>query len=97
MKKILKQIIGLFYPERCPYCDKTVKSGEIICSRMNDAGRGEIWKVNFNTGVEECLLTDLNISFSTPAISPDGRWIACVGGTPLSTGKSTYWNTDIYR
>jgi Tol biopolymer transport system component len=72
------------------------KSGEIICSRMNDAGRGEIWKVNFNTGVEECLLTDLNISFSTPAISPDGRWIACVGGTPLSTGKSTYWNTDIY-
>ena len=31
MKKILKHIIGLFYPERCPYCDKTVKSGEIAC------------------------------------------------------------------
>ena len=72
------------------------KNDEIICSRVNDAGRGEIWKINFNTGVEECLLTDLNISFSTPVISPDGKWIACVGGTPLTNGKTTYWNTDIY-
>ena len=68
----------------------------VICSRMNETGRGEIWKVNFNTGVEECIVTDLNISFSSPAISPDGQWIAFVGGTPLVSGNSTFWNTDIY-
>lgn len=68
----------------------------VLCARMNETGRGEIWKVNFSTGVEECLVSDLNVSFSTPVLSPDGRWIAYVGGTPLSNGKATYWNTDIY-
>ena len=68
----------------------------ILCARMNDSGRGEIWEVNLTTGVEECIVSDLNISFSTPVLSPNGQWIAFVGGTPLVNENSTYWNTDIY-
>ena len=68
----------------------------ILCSRMNDSGRGEIWKVNIATGIEECLVSDRIASFSTPILSPDGQWIAFVGGAPLVNGNITYWNTDIY-
>ena len=68
----------------------------ILCARVSDSGRGEIWEVNLVTGIEECIVSDLNSSFSTPALSPDGRWIAFVGSTPLVNENVTYWNTDIY-
>lgn len=68
----------------------------ILCARMNDSGRGEIWEVNLATGIEECIVSDLNCSFSTPVLSPDGRWIAFVGSSPLMSENTTYWNTDIY-
>ena len=68
----------------------------ILCARMNDSGRGEIWEVNLATGIEECIVSDLNCSFSTPVLSPNGRWIAFVGSTPLVNESITYWNTDIY-
>ena len=68
----------------------------LLCARMSGSGRGEIWKVNLASGVEECLVSDLNVSFSTPVLSPDGQWIAFVGGTPLVDESFTYWNTDIY-
>lgn len=68
----------------------------ILCSRINDSGRGEIWKVNFATGVEECIVSDRIVSFSTPILSPDGQWVAFVGGVPLPNGNLTYWNTDIF-
>lgn len=68
----------------------------IICVRLNGYGKGEIWKVNLMTGVEECILSDPEKSFSTPSLSPDGKWILCVGTTPIVAGKSVYWNTDIY-
>lgn len=68
----------------------------IICVRINGYGKGEIWKVNLMTGVEECILSDPEKSFSTPSLSPDGQWILCVGSTPIVAGKMVYWNTDIY-
>lgn len=68
----------------------------VICSRMNDAGQGEIWRISLATGVEECLVSDLKISFSSPVLSPDGHWIACVGGILLENNGTTYWNTDIF-
>jgi Tol biopolymer transport system component len=52
--------------------------------------------VNLSTGVEECILSDPEKSFSTPSLSPDGKWILCTGSTPVPAGKTTYWNTDVY-
>jgi Tol biopolymer transport system component len=68
----------------------------ILCARINGFGRGEIWEVNLATGVEECIVSDLNGSFSTPVLSPNGHWIAFVGSAPLINENTAYWNTDIY-
>lgn len=68
----------------------------MLCVRSNAYGKGEIWRVNLNTGVEECILSDVEKSFSTPSVSPDGEWILVVGSTPLHAGDMVYWNTDIY-
>lgn len=70
--------------------------GGLLCSRVNAEGRGEIWRVNYRTGMEECLLTDARRSFSSPMLSPDGQWILCVGSSVLQNGTMEYWNTDIY-
>ncbi len=68
----------------------------LLCVRVNGFGKGEIWKVNYLTGVEECIVSDSEKSFSTPSLSPDGQWILFVGSSAVPTGKSVYWNTDIY-
>lgn len=68
----------------------------IFCTRVNGYGNGEIWKVDFGTGIEECIVSDSSKSFSTPSISPDGEWILFVGSTPVQAGSAVYWNTDIY-
>lgn len=68
----------------------------IICVRVNGYGKGEIWKVNLLTGIEECILSDPEKSFSTPSVSPDGEWVLFVGSTPIHAGNFLYWNTDIY-
>lgn len=74
----------------------TSDGNTMICVRINGYGKGEIWKVNLSTGVEECILSDSDRSFSTPSVSPDGQWILFVGSTPIPTGKTMFWNTDIY-
>ena len=71
-------------------------SDVLLCVRTNGYGKGEIWKINLSTGVEECVLTDMDKSFSTPVLSPDGEWILIVGSTPIYSKNMTYWNTDIY-
>ncbi|MBP3737745.1 MAG: PD40 domain-containing protein [Muribaculaceae bacterium] len=68
----------------------------ILCARTNAEGRGEIWMVNYVTGVEECILADPMRSFSTPQLSPDGKWIVLVGSNVLMNGSSKYANTDIF-
>lgn len=77
-----------------PYPLKADQS--ILCSRMNAEGKGEIWRINYETGTEECLLSDPNRSFTTPTLSPDGKWVLLVGSSVLQNGKSQYHNTDIY-
>lgn len=67
----------------------------LLCTRMSD-GRGQIWSVDFVTGVEECIVSDPYRSFSTPSLSPDGNWIVMVGTTTLMNGSSPYTNTDIF-
>ena len=76
----------------CPLKD----SKSVLCSRISADGRGEIWKVDYTSGVEECIVSDPNKSFTTPSISPDGKWILMVGSTEIATDAFSFWNTDIY-
>ncbi len=55
----------------------------MLCTRINEQGKGEIWRINYTTGSEECLISDPNHSFSSPSLSPDGRWILLVGSSVL--------------
>ena len=68
----------------------------ILCTRINAQGLGEIWRINYSTNVEECVLSDPNRSFSTPSLSPDGQWILLVGSNTLMNGTAFYTNTDIF-
>lgn len=73
-----------------------VGSSTLICSRTNAEGNGEIWKVDYASGIEECILSDPNRSFTTPSVSPDGQWILMVGSNVLQNGSRPYANTDIF-
>lgn len=77
----------------CP----TNESDCIICSRINNKGHGEIWRINYQTGIEECILSDGACSFTTPSISPDGQWIVMVGSSRVNKPNGVpYYNTDIF-
>lgn len=67
-----------------------------FCTRVNVEGRGEIWKINYEDGIEECIISDTEKSFTSPILSPDGNWILFVGSSKIIHGKITYLNTDIY-
>ncbi len=67
-----------------------------LCSRVSADGRGEIWKVNYESNIEECLISAPNRSFTTPMISPDGEWILMVGSSVIQAPGISYFNTDIY-
>lgn len=69
----------------------------VICARSNDEGRSEIWRVNVETGIEECIVTDGVRSFTSPVVSPDGNWILFVGSNKLDNGtRNGYSNTDLF-
>ncbi|MCF0220292.1 MAG: PD40 domain-containing protein [Muribaculaceae bacterium] len=77
----------------CPVKDEDA----IIIARLNAEGRGEIWKMNYATGIEECLVSDPNHSFTSPTLSPDGQWILFVGdGHANMPNGRTYYNTDLF-
>lgn len=68
----------------------------LIISRLNSNGRSEIWKVDCSSGIEECIVSDPNHSYTSPTISPDGQWILFVGDRGLDTGRGQFYNTDIF-
>lgn len=76
----------------CP----TSEQNSILCCRFSADGRGEIWRVNYHTGIEECIVSDPSRSFTTPSLSPDGKWILFVGSSLLMNGKQKYFNTDLF-
>lgn len=76
----------------CPLSSES----SVLCVRTNAQGLGEIWNLNYVTGTEECIVSDANRSFSSPVISPDGKWILFVGSNGLNTGNTMYYNTDIF-
>ncbi len=67
-----------------------------LCARTSADGRGEIWRVDYASNIEECLLSSPTSSFTTPMISPDGEWILMVGSSVIQAPGVTYANTDIY-
>jgi Tol biopolymer transport system component len=77
-----------------PYPVKEQNS--ILCTRINAEGRGEIWRVNYQTGIEECIVTDPIRSFTTPSLSPNNNWILFVGSNVLMNGNQKYYNTDLF-
>ena len=73
-----------------------VTGNTMLCARSNSQGRSEIWRVNLESGIEECVVSDPNRSFTTPSLSPDGQWILMVGSNILTNGSQPYANTDIF-
>lgn len=75
----------------CPLTANTM-----LCTRTNAQGQSEIWRVDFESGIEECVVSDPNRSFTTPSLSPDGKWILMVGSNTVMNGKKRHVNTDIF-
>lgn len=74
----------------------TKENNIIYCTRSNNNSRSEIWRINSSTGVEECVISDINRSFTTPTLSPNGKWLLFVGSSVISNNKIRYLNTDIF-
>ena len=66
----------------------------IYCARFTDRNESEIWRVNFETGVEEVILAQPGKSFTTPQLSPDGKWLLVTGSS--KSEKEQIDNTDIF-
>ena len=66
----------------------------IYVGRYTDKKESEIWRINLKTGVEEVILSQPGRSFTTPTLSPDGRWLLVTGTSMAEKGKKM--NTDIF-
>ena len=67
---------------------------EFLCVRNNAAGNSEIWRVDYVLGQETVILSDKNMSFTNPNVSPDGQWIVCQANTKSSITKKN--NLDLF-
>ena len=89
------KFLSSFFPgmNPVPLHDRKV----VLVARTNSEGKGEIWRVNYETGVEECIISDPQHSFTTPSVSPDGKWILIVGDGHIDMpAGGQYNNTDIF-
>ncbi len=66
----------------------------VYCARFTSNKESEIWRVNFQTGVEETILAAPGKSFTTPQLSPDGQWLLVTANS--RSEKEGISNTDIY-
>ena len=64
------------------------------CVRNSTSGRSEIWFVDYVKGKESLILSDEFRSFTNPKLSPDGKWIVCVGNSVSTISKQN--NLDIF-
>lgn len=67
---------------------------EFICVRNSSFGTSELWHVNYEKGQETLILTDKNRGFTSPRVSPDGKWILCQGNSKSSISHKD--NLDIF-
>lgn len=68
----------------------------LIMVRRTPEGRSELWQFDYESGVEECIISDSERSFSSPVISPDGKWILFVGSSLIQAPGVNYPNTDLF-
>lgn len=66
----------------------------IYCARFTDKKESEIWRLNLQTGVEELILGLPGRSFTTPQLSPDGKWLLVTGTNQAEKAKRI--NTDVF-
>ena len=64
------------------------------CVRNSTSGKSEIWYVNYVQGKESIVLSDARRSFTSPCLSPDGKWLLVVGNSTSSISNQE--NTDIF-
>jgi tricorn protease-like protein len=75
----------------CPLPD----GQKILVTRGNkESGTGEIWMIDIKSGLETQIIGQKDESFSSPAISPDGKVIALVSNSAAT--KTRAMNLDIY-
>lgn len=75
-------------------CPVPGSPGVVYCCRFTDKKESEIWRLDFKTGTEEIILAQPNRSFTTPKLSPDGKWLLCTGSSISEKDKMI--NTDIF-
>lgn len=70
------------------------EKNSFYCTRYTDKKECEIWKINYETGVEEIILSQDEHSFTSPRLSPDGKWLLITGNS--ISEKSKQPNTDLF-
>lgn len=73
------------------------KENAFVCVRNNSAGGSEIWKINYESGLEECIVSHSEHNFTSPVVSPNGEWVLFVGSSKIEVSESKYYyNTDVF-
>lgn len=68
-----------------------------LCVREGSNSLDEIWMVNYENGSETLILSSTDgKSFSTPSLSPDGKWVLCVGTSPIPNDRKGRLQLDLY-
>lgn len=65
-----------------------------VCVRNSPNGNSELYYINYVMNREECILSDKEHSFTNPCVSPDGKWVVCVGNSKSNINRKK--NLDIY-
>ncbi len=70
-------------------------SKELFVTRSaKNSQRTEIWKIDLEAGSETQVITDNRRSFSSPKVSPNGKYLMVSGATPKSNARPM--NLDLY-
>lgn len=75
-------------------CPTPTKEGELLCIRQNSMNNYEVWLVDYTKGMESVILSQDGHSFTTPSLSPDGRWILYCSNSDATETKPE--NLDIF-
>ncbi|NVK27807.1 MAG: PD40 domain-containing protein [Flavobacteriia bacterium] len=65
-----------------------------VCRNNRETGRGEIYTIDLVSGQETLILSDPEVGYSSPNLSPDGTTLAVVGTTVATESRKE--NLDIY-
>jgi Tol biopolymer transport system component len=84
------------YSEGFNPCFVPAKSSkELFVTRSaKNSQRTEIWKIDLEMGSETQVITDNRRSFSSPKVSPNGKYLLVSGATPKSNARPM--NLDLY-